>query len=321
MQARSTEPTSDSNQDAARAIVLPEYGFVAIEGANACQFLQGQLSCNVPDAAPERVLPGACCTIKGRVISSFLVWRPTPERIVLRLRADIVDSTIAVLNKYGVFSRVKIAPAQPGLCCIGLLGDNLNAALAPWFPAPPATMGGVATHEGMHLVRRDERGMAMELWLEAGRLDTMSVALARRLPIAAPGDWHLALVRAGAAEIREATRDQFLPQMLGYEYGGALSFRKGCYTGQEIVARTHYKGALKRHLQRFECHAGAPPLPGEELRERLGGRLAGTIVEVAPAAAASWELLAVVADEALESGLQTTAGNALVLLPLTRAMI
>jgi len=321
MQARSTQLPSTFNQDAARAIVLPEYGFVAVEGANACQFLQGQLSCNVPEAAPDRVLPGACCTIKGRVISSFLVWRPTPERIVLRLRTDIIDSTIAVLNKYAVFSRVRIAPVQPGLCCIGLLGGDLNAALAPWFSAAPATMGGVATHDGMHLVRRDERGMAMELWLEAGRLDEMSAALTQRLSIAAAGDWHLALVRAGAAEIREATRDQFLPQMLGYEYGGALSFRKGCYTGQEIVARTHYKGTLKRHLQRFECRAGEPPLPGEELREAISGRLAGAIVEVAPSAAGSWELLAVVADEALGSGLQTAAASALVLLPLTRAMI
>lgn len=321
MQARSMDLPADTNQDTARAVVLPEYGFVAIDGANACQFLQGQLSCNVPDAAPDKVLPGAYCTIKGRVISSFLVWRPTPERIILRMREDIVDSTVAVLNKYGVFSRVKIAPVQPALCCIGLLGANLEAALAPWFAAGPDTMGGVVTHAGMHLVRRDERGMAMELWLDAGRLEEMSAALAQRLPTAAPGDWHLALVRAGAAEIREATRDQFLPQMLGYEYGGALSFRKGCYTGQEIVARTHYKGTLKRHLQRFECRAGEPPLPGEELRERVSGRLAGIIVEVAPSAAQSWELLAVVADEALESGLQTAAASALVLLPLTRAMI
>ncbi len=321
MQDRSTQQGSAPEQNAPRAIVLPAYGFAAIEGANACQFLQGQLSCNVPEAAADSVLPGAYCTIKGRVISSFLVWRPAPERILLRMRTDILDSTIAVLNKYGVFSRVKIAQAQPALCCIGLLGSNLQSALAPWFAAWPAAMREVSSHEGMYLVRRDERGEALELWLEAGRLEEVSGALAQRLAIAAPGDWHLALVRGGAAEIRERTRELFLPQMLGYEHSGALNFRKGCYTGQEIVARTHYKGALKRHLQRFECHANEAPLPGEEVREQTSERLAGTIVEVAPSAPGSWELLAVVADDALESALHTAAGSALVLRPLAHAMI
>lgn len=321
MPDRSTQQGSGPDQDAARAIVLPEYGFAAIEGVNACQFLQGQLSCNVPEATADSVLPGAYCTIKGRVISSFLLWRPAPGRILLRMRADILDSTIAVLNKYGVFSRVKIAQAQPALCCIGLLGSNLQAALAPWFAAWPTAMRAVAMHEGMYLVRRDERGEALELWLEAAHLEEVSAALAQRLALATPGDWHLALVRGGAAEIRERTRDLFLPQMLGYEHSGALNFRKGCYTGQEIVARTHYKGTLKRHLQRFECHADAAPQPGEEVREQASERLAGTIVEVAPAAAGSWELLAVVADDALESTLHTAAANALVLRPLTHAML
>lgn len=321
MPDRSTQQGFAPAQNAPRAIVLPEYGFAAIEGVNAGQFLQGQLSCNVPDATAERVLPGAYCTIKGRVISSFLLWRPAPERILLRMRADILDATIAVLNKYGVFSRVTIAPAQPALCCIGLLGSNLQAALAPWFAIWPDAMRAVSSHEGMYLVRRDERGEALELWLEAGRLEEVSEALTQRLAIATPGDWHLALVRGGAAEICERTRELFLPQMLGYEHSGALSFRKGCYTGQEIVARTHYKGALKRHLQRFECHADTAPLPGEEVREQTSERLAGTIVEVAPAAAGGWELLAVVADDALESTLHTAAGNALVLQPLAHAMI
>ena len=321
MQDRPTQQDSGPDQVAPRAIVLPEYGFAAIEGANACQFLQGQLSCNVPEAAADRVLPGAYCTIKGRVISSFLVWRPAPERIILRMRADILDSTIAVLGKYGVFSRVKIAHARPALCCIGLLGSNLQAALAPWFAAWPAAARAVTVHDDMYLVRRDEQGEALELWVEAEHLEEVIGALAQRLSIAGSGDWHLALVRSGAAEICELTRDQFLPQMLGYEHSGALNFRKGCYTGQEIVARTHYKGTLKRHLQRFEYHADEAPLPGEELREVSSERLAGTIVEVAPSAAGSWELLAVVADDTLESGLHTAAGNTLVLRPLARAMI
>ncbi len=321
MHDQSTQQGSGPEHNAPRAIVLPEYGFAAIDGANACQFLQGQLSCDVVQAAADRALPGAYCTIKGRVISSFLVWRPAPERIILRMRADILDPTIAVLGKYGVFSRVKIAHAQPTLCCIGLLGSNLQATLAPWFAAWPAAMRAVSSHDGMYLVRRDERGEALELWLEAARLEEVIEALAPRLSIAAPGDWHLALVRGGAAEIRERTRDLFLPQMLGYEHSGALNFRKGCYTGQEIVARTHYKGALKRHLQRFECHADEAPLAGEEVRDKTSERLAGTIVEVAPSAPGIWELLAVVADEALESALHTASGNALVLRPLAHAMI
>ena len=114
------------------------------------------------------------------------------------------------------------------------------------------------------------------------------------LPEGSGNDWRLALVRAGIAEIRSATCELFLPQMLGYDSDGRVSFRKGCYTGQEIVARTHYKGGVKRHLHRLEGRS-EPPVPGTALEFR--GQSAGTVVESAVSGEGTCEVLAVLADD------------------------
>ena len=143
--------------------------------------------------------------------------------------------------------------------------------------------------------------------------------LASQLPVGAVNDWRLALVRTGAAEIQHATVDQFLPQMLGYDTSGAVSFRKGCYTGQEIIARTHYKGSVKRRLQRLGGAGAACPPVGSALLHRDGGRAVGSVVESAMDGESRFELLAVLTEEALDGAncLAITAlGEALELLPL-----
>ena len=94
------------------AIRLDDYAFLQVEGAKALPFLQGQLTCNVQDATPAGVLPGAYCTPKGRVIASFLLWARSPDSVLLRLRADIADDTATVLGKYAALSRVRAARAS-----------------------------------------------------------------------------------------------------------------------------------------------------------------------------------------------------------------
>lgn len=304
-----------------RAMELPFYGFVCVEGAKAGEFLQGQLSCDLRQACAQRVLPGAYCTVKGRVSSSFLLWQSTPERFLLRMRADIVEPTIALLAKYGVFSRVRIGVASPELRCIGLLDPDIAERLGADFPEWPPQAGALAGGEGMYLVRRDDAGSVCELWVEQDRYEVVLALIAGRLPVATADCWRLALVRAGAAEVQLATREQFLPQMLGYDRTGAVSFRKGCYTGQEIVARTHYKGALKRHLQHLECSGCGGLEPGSQLLHGSSGRGVGTVLEIAPSGSGNCELLAVVSNDALDAQLLAAPDMPMRLLAEPRAMI
>jgi hypothetical protein len=298
------------------AIRLDEYGFLVVEGARALQFLQGQLTCNVQDATPETVLPGAYCTPKGRVISSFLLWARAPETVLLRMRADLVANTAAVLGRYAALSRVRVSPAA--MDCIGLLGSGIATALAGLVPAWPASARAVVGDGERGIVRCDEAGERVEIWVPRADTAALWETLAARVGSAQPAAWRLALIRAGEAEVQHATSDEFLPQMLGYDASGAVSFRKGCYTGQEIIARTHYKGSVKRRLRRLRGTAGSCPAAGAELLQGDTGRAAGKVVESAPDGTGAFEILAVLADDAVEGApclLRTPEGAALEVLP------
>jgi len=304
------------------AIRLGEYGLLAVEGARALPFLQGQLTCNVQDASAESAIPGAYCTPKGRVIASFLLWARSPECVLLRMRADILAATAAVLGKYAALSRVRVSTA--GIECIGVLGDGARDALGGVLGAWPLSPGAVALEGELAVVRRDEAGERVELWAPRSIGDALWDSLRSRAPVATAERWRLALVRAGEAEVQLATVDRFLPQMLGYDTSGAVSFRKGCYTGQEVIARTHYKGSVKRRLHRLGGSGGGCPAAGAELQLGATGRAAGTVVESAGTTENGFELLAVLADEALTSGActaRTAQGAPLEVLPLPCAIL
>lgn len=289
---------------------LPLYGFLAVEGARTVEFLQAQLSCDLREATPARVLPGAWCSIKGRVLASLLLRVADPARVVLRLRADLAAGTCDALNRYAALSRVKLV-AEPALVCIGLLGAGARALLETRLGAVPAERH--ATAAGAHdsiVVQRDAAGRMFELWVPAVTANEVRDALRGASADGGVADWLHALARAGIAEVQHDTRELFLPQMLGYDSDGTVSFRKGCYPGQEVVARAHYKGAVKRHLVLLLAEGGACPAPGSELF--AGERAAGTVVEGASDRAGRIAVLAVLAQDALQHGpLRSAQGLAL----------
>ncbi len=280
-----------------RFMVLDHIGFLALEGSRSVEFLQGQLTCDMRQASASRAVEGAWCTPKGRVVCSLAAWPQTGERVILRLRADLAAATAGQLSKYAALSRVKISSAP--WICVGLLGVD-DALLADCLGVrPPAACGGVEPVEGGALLRLDAAGERHELWLERDAAGTWITRLHAHLAEGSGNDWRLALVRTGVAEVQAATRELFLPQMLGYDADGRVSYRKGCYTGQEIVARTHYKGGVKRHLIRLEGE-GEPPAPGSAVER--AGQSAGTIVEAASINDGHFVVLAVMADEFAASG-------------------
>jgi tRNA-modifying protein YgfZ len=199
-----------------------------------------------------------------------------------------------------------VAVRAAGFSCIGLLGPG-DAAFHGLGLSRPAGKGAVTACADGAVLAMDGAGERHELWVRDEARETWLQRLRGALQEGCANDWQLALVRAGVAEVRASTRELFLPQMLGYDTDDRVSFRKGCYTGQEIVARTHYKGGVKRHLHRLLGN-GTPPSPGSPVER--GGTNVGTVVESAAVAGDGCEVLAVIPDEpAAPSGPPLLAGG------------
>lgn len=275
-------------------MALDDYAFITIEGARALPLLQGQFTCDVNRASPEHVIEGAYCTPKGRVIANFLLWAATPERVVLRLRSDIVEPTISVLSRYAALSRVTLH--RETLACTGVLGDGITAIGARVPGGWPREPLAVSSHDAHQIVQCDDIGRRFEIWSSPDRLPALHQMLASFCTMAPSTHWRLALIRERKAEIVAATAGEFLPQMLGYDRGDMVSFRKGCYTGQEVVARARYKGSVKRRLYRLTGISPCCPPPGSLLRQPGTGAPAGTVVDSATDGA-HVELLAVLGSD------------------------
>lgn len=284
----------------APAVIVPlsHYRLLEVRGAEAEKFLQGQLTCSAADVGAELSSPGAYCTVKGRVVASFQLLRPQPDLFWLRMRADLLDITARTLGKYIVFSKAKLAPADP-IVGIGLHGAAAASLLSELIgPLPSRQHATVSYGDGL-LRQCDEAATQYEYWGPAATALAVWSHCAPRCIAIGSRYWRWLQIRSDNAEICAATSEMFLPHMLNYHATGAINFKKGCYTGQEIVARTHYRGQVKRHLLRAAL-LGAAPAAGSDITDRAG-KSVGNVVDSVSTSAEAAELLAVVADLAAET--------------------
>jgi folate-binding protein YgfZ len=291
---------------------LALYGVLEAQGPDSAKFLQGQLTCDVREAGPTRSTPGAYCTQKGRMLSSFHLLQREDDRFWLRMRADLIENTAHTLGKYSVFSKVKLAP-RVDVAGFGVHGPGAAALLLQLCGGvPDGPNATLAVGDTLLLQRAADW---FECWLPiTAAADFWQRATAHANPTGTEY-WRWLVLRSGFGEIGAATAELFIPQMLNYHLNGAVNFQKGCYTGQEIVARTHYRGQVKRHVQLASCDAAAAPEPGADI---LGanGHTIGNVVDSALTDAGHCELLVVVADNEGTAGMIRTGDNVIALAPL-----
>lgn len=275
---------------------LDHEGVLAVHGVDAAKFLQGQLTCNLNYLDASTSSLGARCNVKGRMLSSFRIV-PLADGFALAMARELIEAQLADLKKYAVFSKVQLLDESSAWVRFGLYGGD--AALRALGLDLPADDGRVARQGDVLAVRlRDGRS---ELWAPTGEADSLRRQLATQLAEGSRNDWLLAQVRAGVAQVFGATRELFIPQMLNLQSLGGVSFKKGCYTGQEIVARMQYLGRLKRRLYRLQLADGALPEPGVELFSPIHGSSVGEVA-LAAHSETGIELLAVLQDNAAEDG-------------------
>ncbi|WP_277960763.1 CAF17-like 4Fe-4S cluster assembly/insertion protein YgfZ [Pseudomonas sp. RIT-To-2] len=282
--------------DSAFFCVLSHEGVLAVRGSDAGKFLQGQLTCNINYLNEHYASLGARCTQKGRMQSSFRIVLQG-DGVLLAMARELVEPQLADLKKYAVFSKSKLTDESDAWVRFGLVGGQ--AALQALGLELGEENNVAARHEVLIAVRvSPDRA---ELWVPAEQADSVKQQLAALL---APGEldaWLLGQVRAGIAQVMPETREAFIPQMLNLQAVGGVSFKKGCYTGQEIVARMQYLGKLKRRLYRLSLGGTDLPAPGTLLFAPTHGSSIGEVALAAHAEQGS-ELLAVLQAEAVEDG-------------------
>lgn len=284
--------------DTAYFCVLSHEGVLAVRGPDANKFLQGQLTCNLNYLSAEKSSLGARCTPKGRMQSSFRIVLDG-DGYLLAMAGDLLQLQQADLNKYAVFSKSRLTDESGNWCRFGLAaGDGSLVSLG--LDLPQTADSGVHSN-GMIAIRLAD-GRA-ELWASSTDADQIRTRLAAQLSEAPVNRWLLDQVRAGIGQVFGSTRELFIPQMINLQALGGVSFKKGCYTGQEIVARMQYLGKLKRRLYRLAIEGTQDdlPAPGVEIFSPVHSSSVGDVV-MAASCAEGIELLAVVQEDAAADG-------------------
>jgi len=299
--------------DSAFFCTLSHEGVLAVRGADAGKFLQGQLTCNINYLSDSQASLGARCTQKGRMQSSFRILLEG-DGVLLAMASELLEPQLADLKKYAVFSKSKLTDESAAWVRFGL--EHGDAALASLGLELPRETDAVVRNAGLIAIRVSAD--RAELWTPADQANAIKAKLVAALPEGELNQWLLGQIRAGIGQVMPSTRELFIPQMLNLQAVGGVSFKKGCYTGQEIVARMQYLGKLKRRLYRVRLDASELPEPGTPLFAPSHSSAIGEVV-IAAHAAEKIELLAVLQAEAAEAGdlhLGALEGPALHLLDL-----
>ncbi len=307
------EPPSQPGNDEPANFISPlsHYRLLAINGPDSSKFLQGQTSCNMQEVSEEQSRPGVYCTPKGRAICNFhIACKPLAEDcLLLRMDAGLVTLCQQRLGKYIVFSDAKLCDASEAFIIIGVQGPRAKAALEQLFDKLPACHFASTSSELGVVIQQDDEGHRYECWLPVASALQSWQQLAELLPVGTSEGWQRQSIALGLADISTATSELFIPQMLNYQLTGHISFNKGCYTGQEVVARMQYRGKTKRRLYRARLAANAPAagaalysLQGEQGEQKV--QSVGTVVNAVNDPAGGCEVLAVISDaQIVEQGI------------------
>ncbi|WP_317929385.1 hypothetical protein [Halioxenophilus sp. WMMB6] len=243
-------------------------------------------------------LNGCQCNPKGRIIFNFLANAPEAETIQLRLPTEMVEIARKSLGKYIVFSKAEFTDAYSPI--IGIEGEQAESLVTTVFGQAPSKDLAISTSKVGTVIRLSTT--RFECWLNAETASQTWLRLSELAPVAATDQWQLADIRDGIANVFAPTTEEFIPQTLNYGQLNAISFTKGCYTGQEVVARMQYLGKQKRHTYRGSTKAADLPLPGANLYVQGSQQAAGKVACAAASTNDELELLMCLSDSAFAQG-------------------
>ena len=256
------------------------FSLLQVQGPDAQKFLQGQVTCDVVQLTTSRGSYAAHCTPKGRVLFNFFIVRRTEDCFWLQLLSSQAEQAIKDLKKYAVFFKLQITDITDQFPLQLITTNSANANLATNIQLD---------------IQQDEKGFIRQRHPDYWEIAGASPINIQDTKPADNGLWQRLDIFQGIAHVQPETRELFTPEDLNYSLIDAVSFRKGCYTGQEIVARMHYKGKHKRHTHRFLLNSLASPIVGSTVFSLQTGQKIGELVS-AIANENQWDCLCSIQD-------------------------
>jgi len=243
---------------------LSHYGLISVHGKDAETFLQGQLTNDVRSVDSGHSQITGLCNPKGRLLASFRLFR-YGDSFYLCLPADMVEGVLGRLRMFVLRSEVTLEDAGDTFVHLGISGIDAAATLTEFSGELPADSGDVAGGDNQVVIQVPGIHPSYEIFTTVEHATTLWDQLnVHSAPVGAEA-WRLLDIQAGIPVIYPQTREAFVPQMVNLQLVGGISFKKGCYTGQEIVARMEYLGKLKRRMYRARVNAETVPQPADDV--------------------------------------------------------
>ncbi|MCU7840726.1 MAG: folate-binding protein YgfZ [Candidatus Thiodiazotropha sp. (ex Troendleina suluensis)] len=273
---------------------LSHYGLVRVEGEDAMQFLQGQMTNDMRQVTETHSNLAGWCNAKGRMMASFRCFC-RGEAFYLQTPLENISLVLQRLSMYVLRSKVTISDASDELVRIGFTGICAEALLQPFFEELPERVNDVQQQDQMTLIRVPGVSLRFEVIGPIGQIQEIWQTAAGQAQPVGENFWALQEIRAGIPTLYQSTSESFVPQMTNMQLIDGVSFTKGCYTGQEVVARMQYLGKLKRRMYLAHVSTTTPPNPGDELfaKDSTSGQGTGKVVD-AQANGDGYDLLAVI---------------------------
>lgn len=274
---------------------LADWGVIRAEGPDAAAFLHGQLTQDFALMRPGEARLAALCTAKGRMIASFIGLKPAPDQVLLLCRPDLLAATLKRLSMFVLRAKLKLTDASAdwrihGIAGSALQSNGLDAQAAPWQCRPVGEAFAVSLYPA--------DGVPRALWIAPA--DGADRAAPEGDPLTAEL-WAWGEVRSGIATLSAPVVEAFVPQMLNYESVDGVNFKKGCYPGQEVVARSQFRGTLKRRA--CIVSTDAPVQPGQDVFAAGDAEQpVGTVVQSAAGPDGRWAAIVSLQVSALDGG-------------------
>jgi folate-binding protein YgfZ len=252
------------------AVRLTDWGLIRASGADARSFLQGQLTQDVLTLDAHHARLAGWCSAKGRLLATFVMWQRAPDELLLACSADLLPAALKRLSMFVLRARCKLTDASAELPLWGLAGAAAGGGLGDAAPASVWAHSALGTGDVVRLPDALSAGPAVPRWLLAGEPPPA-------LPTLDADAWRWLEALSAVPRVAAATAEQFVPQMVNLDLVGGVNFQKGCYPGQEVVARSQYRGTLKRRGQVVQSAVALHP--GQEVFHSADpGQPAGMVV-------------------------------------------